>query len=157
MMFSPPSDTIVCSFLSSEFDTYEVLSLTLFLRHIRFCIWPLNLHMRFFSRPSTWCQESCHWSLNRSLNIISGIYVTLVFHYRSNAVQTIQHNAPTKPGTSRMGLFWDIRHWNFKCTNIVRRSHLRFWCCCNPWNYTCNRNSLVLIYLLLLCASNNEM
>ena len=43
---------------------YEVLSLAFFLLHIiRFCIWPLKLHMRVFpaQRPQTWLVICYRW------------------------------------------------------------------------------------------------
>ena len=63
--------------------------------------------------------------------------------------------APTKPGTSRMGPFWDIDHWNFKCKNIARRSNLRFWCFCNPLKLYLQQKYFGAD-LLLFCAANGE-
>ena len=78
------------------------------------------------------------WRINivfLSVNLLMDCIVLWSLLFIIKLSISIEHMwpAPTKPGTSRMGLFWDIGHWNFKCKNIVRRSYLRFWCFCNPW------------------------
>ena len=64
MMFFPPSDAIVCSFVSPEFDTYEVLSLTFFTTYEVLHL-TSELTYEFFPRPATICDIlHCIWVMS---------------------------------------------------------------------------------------------
>ena len=132
--------------------TFSMEKILLYILHVEvflFCFVLLIGDMCTICEPSYQCQKGC---IKTNDSFIK--YFVSILDRNCTSKKLYMWPAPTKPGTSRMGLFWDIGHWNFQCKNIVRRSHFRFWCFCNPWKLYLQQKHFGAD-LLLFCASND--